>query len=451
MNIIKAGILGILLILFTGCGDSEDSSNNTQDNTLTSINELTIFNGKIYFAGSNHTNGTELWVSDGTISGTRMLEDAAPGYESLFPIGIKDLNNQLIFWGHSNNGTHGLWRSDGREGGTVFLKDFSYRTERGTIAPGSFFEFNDALYFRAPGDGKGSALWKTDGTVSGTVKVKDLSTNMIYGSGYISMTNTFTIVRNMLYFAEGSGKKQAKLWRSDGTEAGTVALRVFSLENTSPADFIAFKDSLFFSADENITMGDELWKVSGHSSIEIFDLNKDNSSSHKNSYPHNMYVHDGKMFFSAYSNTGGYDLWVSDGSKAGTVTLKDIPGIGTQGYYLNFFEMDQKLYFYAKDENGTISTWTTDGTTAGTVKIAKKIPRADFYDSTTKTAYYKNYDMNNSVYSVGDVTLRPVCPNCPVKMNGEIIRLDGVFYFESYRPDALWRTDGTEEGTWKVK
>ena len=48
------------------------------------ISEITALNGKVYFTASNGQSGQELWVSDGTQAGTRMVLDVNPGrYDGL--------------------------------------------------------------------------------------------------------------------------------------------------------------------------------------------------------------------------------------------------------------------------------------------------------------------------------------------------------------------------------
>jgi ELWxxDGT repeat protein len=61
--------------------------------------------GRLFFAGNDGEHGVELWESDGTAAGTRMVEDIAPGPASSHPGGLAAIGNQLFF--SADNGIHG--------------------------------------------------------------------------------------------------------------------------------------------------------------------------------------------------------------------------------------------------------------------------------------------------------------------------------------------------------
>lgn len=59
-------------------------------------------------------------------------------------------------------------------------------------------------------------------------------------------------------------------------------------------------------------------------------------------------VLNGKLLFSAHDNTSNYELWVSDGTASGTMQVKDIHTSGSSfPSYLTVF--NDKLYFAADD------------------------------------------------------------------------------------------------------
>src|SRR5690606_9292379 len=81
------------------------------------------------------------------------------------------------------------------------------------------------LYFAARSPDAGEELWRTDGTPAGTGRVADLCPGGCDGldTGFVhdSMVSTGTL----LFFAAAPGPAfDSRLWRSDGTAAGTFEL-----------------------------------------------------------------------------------------------------------------------------------------------------------------------------------------------------------------------------------
>jgi ELWxxDGT repeat protein len=75
------------------------------------------FNGKYYFSVSDGINGSELWSTDGTTSGTEMLIDIVNGPGNSTPYFMNVLGNQLYF-AASDAGSK-LWKTDGTKTGTM--------------------------------------------------------------------------------------------------------------------------------------------------------------------------------------------------------------------------------------------------------------------------------------------------------------------------------------------
>ncbi|HEV7571075.1 MAG TPA: ELWxxDGT repeat protein [Thermoanaerobaculia bacterium] len=120
-------------------------------------------NGKLIFNANDGRNGTELWTTDGTAAGTRLLADIRTGFASSFPGERIVYHGQMIF--DADDGVDGreLWITDGTPAGTHFLNDLS--PGAGNSNPGGYVLFHDLIYF-----GAGTGLWKSDGTGGGRRK-----------------------------------------------------------------------------------------------------------------------------------------------------------------------------------------------------------------------------------------------------------------------------------------
>jgi ELWxxDGT repeat protein len=76
------------------------------------------------------------------------------------------------------------------------------------------------LFFRAGETNTGSELWKSDGTEGGTVIVKDINP----GTGS-SAPFWFEGIGNTLLFGAIDGIHGQELWATDGTDSGTVMVK----------------------------------------------------------------------------------------------------------------------------------------------------------------------------------------------------------------------------------
>src|SRR5262249_6525899 len=145
---------------------------------------------------------------------------------------LTNVNGTLFF--SADDGVHGieLWKSDGTAGGTVMVKDINPNTgayftgypKRGNSNPRNLIDFDGTLYFAAR-DSNGLELWKSDGSEAGTVRVRDIFAGASYYEltpfsldllGNSSAPANLTIASNgTLLFSATDGIHGTELWLSD--------------------------------------------------------------------------------------------------------------------------------------------------------------------------------------------------------------------------------------------
>jgi ELWxxDGT repeat protein len=196
-----------------------------------------------------------------------MVKDIHPNGSSA-PESLTDVNGTLFFI--ANDGTHGreLWKTDGTEAGTVLVRD---------INPGAGAVFNltdpqlanlDGLLVFGAIDGPsgaahGQELWRSDGTEAGTVLVKDNLPGVASGS-----VSSLTVMGGDAFYTstsihETTGLNDSELWRTDGTAAGTQRVRdIHPTGSSIPGHLTASGGVLYFVAQDAVN-GRELWKSDG--------------------------------------------------------------------------------------------------------------------------------------------------------------------------------------------
>ena len=78
---------------------------------------------------------------------------------------------------------------------------------------------------------------------------------------------------------------------------------------------------------------------------------------------------DDRVLFQANDGVTGQELWVSDGTEAGTVRVKDIASGPASSNPNGFVRFGNDAYFTADDGINGPALWKTDGTEEGTVMV----------------------------------------------------------------------------------
>jgi ELWxxDGT repeat protein len=329
--------------------------------------------GIIYLNVYSDDYGYELWKSDGTEEGTSLLKDIYPGSSSSSPSDLIEVNEMLFF--AANNGTSGkeLWVSSGTEATTMMVKDI--QPGGGSSNPSKFAVLNNKLFFVASDGSTGYELWSSDGTNAGTAIVKDIHPEFRKSSS----PNYLAASGGYVYFSAARPEEGRQLWKSDGTEMGTTLVKV--IREDGPTNIKSITDVsgvVFFQATDGIH-GVELWKSDGTAAgtYMVKDITPGPGSATQYATEHidNMAEVNGKLIFTAVKMTNdGQNLWVSDGTEAGTIQLSTIEELSFSFLNIDFTELGPVTYFIAMpgDQSAT-NLYRTDGTAAGTILIQDNI------------------------------------------------------------------------------
>ncbi|HSG41402.1 MAG TPA: ELWxxDGT repeat protein, partial [Thermoanaerobaculia bacterium] len=335
---------------------------------------LTVLGSRIYFGATDGVHGLELWSTDGTAEGTQMVADLVPGLLGSSPASLVEHGGSILFL--ATDAAHGteIWKSDGSATGTQLLADLRPGPESSSAV---FWQaLGSAFYFLADDGTHGKELWKTDGTGAGTILVKDI----LPGSGSAFQhvlaprrgDQPFAIAGSRLFFAANDAVNNYELWATDGTEAGTAVVKNIAPGSSLPRSFCAFDGKVFFSAAESQETGRELWRSDGTEAGTqlVIDLKHYIPPSfNSNSNPFDLTVMGDRLFFVARDDYS-ISLWKTDGTQAGTVSLKS----GLSSSDATLAVVGDKLVFWARDSAHGSEPWITDGTEAGTFLLADLNP-----------------------------------------------------------------------------
>ncbi|OSZ79146.1 hypothetical protein CAP35_13095 [Chitinophagaceae bacterium IBVUCB1] len=194
-----------------------------------------------------------------------------------------------------------------------------------------------------------------------------------------------------------------------------------------------------------------------------FDLNTGPTQS---SSPNGFTKLGNKFIFNAFTDAEGRELWISDGTTAGTQLLADVMPGASSSIPILFGTVGSKLIFVAETSNG-LEPWATDGTTAGTQLLKDINPGAVWSLSSYAYAVY-----NGKVYftatdgtngaelwatdgtTAGTQMVKDILPGA-VGSNPTLATVcNGLLFFaadDGINGRELWVTDGTTIGTTMVK
>ena len=470
-----------------------------------------LASGQMLFSAVAEGLGRELWVSDGTAEGTRLVKDIMPGdrsgvmaphitvdnktYDGIALLG----DGRAVFSG--NDGVHGreLWVTDGTETGTRLLKDIN---PSGDSGPSHFYPLSPGLVlFFATDEAHGREPWVTDGTEAGTRLVYDINPGPSDSFDF-NILHSFQQWPPLLPFQDGrailvvdDGTHGREPWITDGTPGGTFLLadvnegeahselRVpIHTYGTYPA---GIRPDGSFQGNARVEPGrqgsfvtdgtregtDWTGRPADTPLPEPFELGPGEGIYMAGMSVTRLLMDDGRWIFSARAEEKvfdtdaqgnevirtidyGVELWVSDGTQGGTRMIKDINPGPAGGGAVDFRALpDGRVLFVANDGGGR-ALWITDGNSAS--KVLDSVVNLGFFhtfETGTMLLSGRMLDGTHRLWLTDGSGLQTVGEDASVFSTNIRAVGDGRWLFDvtNHATDPVsgqtWISDGTVAGT----
>lgn len=315
-------------------------------------NNMVYYNGKVYFAGiDNSASGNELWCTDGTANGTKMVKNLNTGGDGN-PVNLTVANGMLFFVAESKNEGDELWKSDGTEAGTKIVQDLYPSVGGGATRDVPLGVYGNRVYFKGIESANiGFELYSSDGNTISIVKnirPGSASSNPLYFYEY----------NNKLYFVADDGTNGRELWVTDGTTSGTNIAKDINpgSKNSVPTFMGMVNDKLIITATTDVA-GKELWYVDKNGNINMIKDINTGSASGKINITSEFYSNVGMMtinntynnviYFAGDDGTNGRELWQTDGTSTGTYMVENVGNKPTNSASSNlaFIQVDSNNVF----------------------------------------------------------------------------------------------------------
>ena len=294
-----------------------------------------------------------------------------------------------------------------------------------------------------------SDLFRTDGTPEGTRLVKSFS----YEQGDIAPTSLTAVGETV--FLTTKNTTGERLWQSDGTEAGTVPVTL----HPEPTDHVDIQivgahagELIVMTTVESGPKAVALWAVAhGAPARKVWTMPAVTKSGGTGDA---LLLGDGRVAID--QGLGGNQLWIVDTAAGHAPPAGPVPGFGAAESISLLHSDDAKVYVTARTPDLGSELWVADGTEAGTKLVADLVTGPDstapsdvatvgndvFLTSAAGDGLFRVRDGRATQMSVPSVVSRSEDPHFAV--------VGSRLCFTAGERPALWCTDPNGDGPTRV-
>jgi ELWxxDGT repeat protein len=297
-------------------------------------------------------------------------------------------------------------------------------------------------------NGNKNQIWVTDGTEGNTQLILESQ------SSFETTVREKFIVDGVLYFY---WYDEATIYSYDGTTLTNLA------NNVEVYRMNEYNNDIYFIETTN-SFDNQLMKVTSDPDMP------ESVASLGNANMKGLTTYNGQMIIMAANNNKTW-LFSSDGTTGGTVPFLELGERSNANYAEQFMEHNGSLYFFYQSNNVSnpppVGFYKTDGTSSGTIRLADTYNydgaliddgenRSLWHDNVLYTAGTSPDNQFGQELWTSDGTIGGT--NFIKNLNGmnessdpkNFVMLNGVIYFTAKKENgknAIWKTDGTENGT----
>lgn len=295
-------------------------------------NKVVTFLDTLIFSWYSTTVGLESWITNGTPAETSVLFDhySSPASMNGMPDNYSVLQDSILCFSAYTPEGFGLWKMTRS---SEFENELEIQLLKliNSVTNADFRNFHvhdDKLFFVADDYEHGREIWVSDGTTEGTQMLKDIN----IGSNHSDPSNLVSFNGHVYFNVYDSNLDQyGHIWRTDGTEAGTVKCS-------------------------------DIWSSN---IIRSFNSTK-------------WYEYNGKLYLPAYNPSfGNHYLASLDQTETGPQWITSEGGsiaFLMPGGFNRFIELNDELYFSATEIANDVGTELYKLSDIGTINIVNSDP-----------------------------------------------------------------------------